>query len=304
MFFQFVEVPTHVYNYCNYYPLCKTDLAHHFVVPALDPQRHFCSLATRSFEERMIWIYQSKSLMTLCFLILADCDEADHEYVLLSSLAMRLLVTLTDVKGWKYIADDSLQEGTRAVKELVQFMGSTKSGMYICIRKYISRLDAPFLNTTGSSQKDDKFLIIASAITLALRPFHNLDMGSSDSLDLQAAAEQYCVFLLTIPWFVQRLPAVLLSPLRHKSILSPCFRAIMVRLMKWEKLYSYVYKTLKCLDIVLLIFFILSAREDTFHSKLVETFVQINSQLALQAARICYSMKCAWTNKDFRNNFC
>lgn len=202
----------------------------------IDPQRNFCSLATGSLEERRIWLYQAKKLISLCFLVLADCDyshQGDHGYVLLTSLATRFLVILTDVKGWKHIADNSLRDASGAVKELVQFMGSNKSGMYTCIRRYISRLDAPFPQVTSSSQKDDKFLITTSAITLALRPFHNLDIDNNGSLDLLYAAEQYCVFLLTIPWFAQRLPAVLLSPLRHKSILSPCFRALMVRLIKW-----------------------------------------------------------------------
>lgn len=151
---------------------------------------------------------------------------------------MRFLVILIDVKVWKSTPDNNLRDADIAVRDLVHFLGSKKSGLYICIRRYISRLDAPFPSQVNSSaHTDDKFLITASAITLALRPFHiaNLDINDNGSLDLQYAAEQYCVSLLTIPWFARRLPAMLLSALKHKSILSPCFRTLLVRIKNGKK---------------------------------------------------------------------
>ncbi|KAM7531658.1 hypothetical protein LguiB_035068 [Lonicera macranthoides] len=203
-------------------------------INSTDPKRNFCTLATGTFEERRTWNYQAKKLISLCLLILAECDYSNkgvQDIVALTSLAMRFLVILIDVKVWKSTADNNLRDADIAVRDLVHFLGSKKSGLYICIRRYISRLDAPFPSQVNSSaHTDDKFLITASAITLALRPFHiaNLDINDNGPLDLQYAAEQYCVFLLTIPWFARRLPAMLLSALKHKSILSPCFRTLLI----------------------------------------------------------------------------
>ncbi|XP_024985586.1 E3 ubiquitin-protein ligase UPL7 isoform X2 [Cynara cardunculus var. scolymus] len=171
-----------------------------------DAQRNFCTLATCDIEERRTWTYQAKKLISLCVLILSECDYSYHEghqYVVLTSMAMRFVVSLTDLKGWKALNNITLQEADMAVKDLV---------CYMC------------------SEKNDRFLITASAITLALRPFNsgNMKMNEDGFLDLQFAAEQYCVLLLTIPWFTQRLPAVLLSAIKHKSILLPCFRQILI----------------------------------------------------------------------------
>lgn len=196
-----------------------------------DPQKNFCTLSTCSPEERRIWLYQAKKLISLCLLILAECDytrQGANEFVLLTSLAMRFLVMLTDVKGWRYNSESSLQDTNNVVKDLIQFMGSNKSDLYVCVRSYIIRLDAPFPQVSVAGQKDDKVLITASAITISLRPFHTVDIEKNGSLEVQHAAEHFFIFLLTIPWFAQRLPAVLLSSLRHKSVLLRCFRALLV----------------------------------------------------------------------------
>ncbi|KAK9079365.1 hypothetical protein SSX86_001036 [Deinandra increscens subsp. villosa] len=191
-----------------------------------DPQRNFCTLATSSIEERSMWIYQAKKLISLCVVILSECDYSDQEgnqYVALTSMAMRFVVSLTDLKSWKGRNDITLQDADIAVRDLVCYMCSEKIKLYISIRKYLGGLDVPFSSQTRKSgHTDDRFLITASAITLALRPFNN------DNVNSQFAAEQYCVLLLTIPWFTQRLPAVLLSAIKHKSILSPCFREILI----------------------------------------------------------------------------
>uniref|UniRef100_A0A5B6YGI5 HECT-type E3 ubiquitin transferase n=1 Tax=Davidia involucrata TaxID=16924 RepID=A0A5B6YGI5_DAVIN len=203
-------------------------------INSTDPEKNFCSLATGTLEERRIWNYQAQKLISLCLFILGKCDNSCQrcqDIVVLTSLAMRFVVVLTDLKGWKSITDDNLKDADISVKDLVRFMGSKKSGLYICIRRYINNLDAPFSSQMNcSGQTDDRFLITASAVTLALRPFHitNADSNDLDHLDVQYAAEQYCVFLLTIPWFAQRLPAVLLPALRHKSILSHCFRTLLI----------------------------------------------------------------------------
>lgn len=199
-----------------------------------DIKKNFCSLATSTLEERRVWTFQARKLISLCLFILSEFNKSHaggQDIIVLTSLAMRLVVFLTDLKGWKSITGDNHQDSDRAVKDLVWFMGSGKSGIYISIRRYITTLDVSVSSQINSVvPTDDKILITASAITLALRPFHmiNLDVNGPAILDVHNAAEQYCVFLLTIPWLVQRLPSILIPALKHKSILSPCFQTILI----------------------------------------------------------------------------
>lgn len=173
--------------------------------------------------------------------VLSECDKScpgSQDIVALASLAMRLVVVLTDVKGWKSIDEHDCQIADAAVKDLVRFMGSGESGLHSSIRIYINTLDAPCSSRTKSSvQTDDRFLITASTITLALRPFHasKSDLNGLGLLDVHNVAEKYSVFLLTIPWLTQRLPAVLIPAMRHKSILQPCFQTLLVRLLQFEQ---------------------------------------------------------------------
>lgn len=187
-------------------------------------------MAIGTVEERKVWNYQAKKLITMCLFILTEYDMSCHKNddVLLTSLAMRLAVILTDVKGWRCISDNNIQGALVAVRGLVQFMGSIRSGLYNSVRRYICKLEAP----CSFKAADERLLITASAITLALRPFHvaNLVVDKNVLLEMQSAAEQYCVYLLTIPWIAQRLPMVLIPPLKHKSVLTPCLRILLVSL--------------------------------------------------------------------------
>ncbi|CAA2973673.1 E3 ubiquitin- ligase UPL7 [Olea europaea subsp. europaea] len=196
-----------------------------------DGHQNFCSMATGTIEERKIWLYQSKKLIAVCSFILANFDYSKRgdQDVFLTSLAMRLAVVLTDPKGWRSIANDNLEDTNTTIKKLVQFIGSTRSGLYNCIRKFIYKLEAPFSSLGVSScQTDDRFLIVASAVTLLLRPFHIADMDVNDDSMFECAVKQYWVLLLTIPWLAQRLPAILVPALKHKSVLSPCFRILLI----------------------------------------------------------------------------
>ncbi|XP_059667525.1 E3 ubiquitin-protein ligase UPL7 isoform X2 [Cornus florida] len=202
-------------------------------IKSTDPQKNFCSMATGTLEERRTWLFQAQKLVSLCLSILGECDnsvQGGQDIVALTSLAVRFVVALTDLKGWKTITDDNRKDADKAVKDLIRFMGSKKSGMYICIRRYINNLNAPSLQVNCSGLTDDRFLITASALTLALRPFHigNLDSNGLGLLDVEYAAEQCCVFILTIPWLAELLPAVLLPALKHKSVLLPCFRTLLI----------------------------------------------------------------------------
>ncbi|KAL4582809.1 hypothetical protein LXL04_007369 [Taraxacum kok-saghyz] len=59
-----------------------------------DPQRNFCTLATSTIKDRTTWTYQAKKLISLCPLILSECDysshQETHQYIVLTSMAMRL----------------------------------------------------------------------------------------------------------------------------------------------------------------------------------------------------------------------
>ncbi|XP_050227038.1 E3 ubiquitin-protein ligase UPL7 isoform X2 [Mercurialis annua] len=184
-----------------------------------------------------MWIYQAKKLICLCSFILAECDKSHaigQDIFVLTSLALRFLVVLTDLKGWKSISNDSLEDADAVVNELVRFMGSCKSGLYMSIGRYINKLDIQFCSQTKdmvrSLQADDKFLITATAVTLSLRPFHasNFKITEANLPDMNSAFVQYILFILTIPRLTQRLPAVLVSALKHKSILSPCLQTLLI----------------------------------------------------------------------------
>ncbi|KAK4478696.1 hypothetical protein RD792_014190 [Penstemon davidsonii] len=196
-----------------------------------DAHQNFCSMAVGSTEERGLWFYQAKKLISICMFILSLFDYSHQvvQDVVLTSIAMRLAVLLTEPKGWNCIASNGRKDANAAVKNLVQFIGSKRSGLYNCIRKFICKLEAPLSSQDVSScQTDDRFLIVASAITLSLRPFHVTNMDIDDNRIMESAVEQYCVSLLTIPWFPQRLPAILVPALRHQSVISPCLRMLLI----------------------------------------------------------------------------
>ncbi|KMT06421.1 hypothetical protein BVRB_7g160980 isoform A [Beta vulgaris subsp. vulgaris] len=197
-----------------------------------DQAINFCSLAIGTIEEQRTWSYQVKKLVSLCSFVLADYDNYSRgscEVVSVTALLMRLVINLTDSRGWKCISGGKCEDADRAVKDVIRFIGSDKSGVYRSIGRYMTKLDASCASQSVV-QKDDTFLITASAITLVLRPFLASYTDGKDSLplDIQCAAEQYCLFILTVPWLVQRIPAVLLRALRHTSTLLPCFETLLI----------------------------------------------------------------------------
>ncbi|CAM8916889.1 unnamed protein product [Rhodiola kirilowii] len=202
-------------------------------VTCADPENNFCSLATGSPMEQIIWLYQAGKLLSLGLFILAECtiSSRNQNITALTSLAMRFVVTLTDVRGWKYVTSNNYNDANIQVCNLIQFMGSKDSILYFYIRRFICRLDI-VSSSQGSSviQADEIFIITASAITIAVRPFHVTDsIGKSHgSYKLQRTANLFLIYILTIPWLTKRLPAVLLPALKHKSILSPCLRSLVI----------------------------------------------------------------------------
>ncbi|KAL9332034.1 hypothetical protein ACSQ67_001644 [Phaseolus vulgaris] len=182
-----------------------------------DSKLNFCFLAIGTTEERRMWRYQARKLTSLSFLILSEfseCPSGAQDITIVTSLSMRVLVMLTDLKGWKGITNNNHFDADLAVKDLIQFMGGDKSGCYVSIGRYISALENHSSQSKTITQADEIFFITASAITLAVRPFYltNYDAEAPHMLDFNNAAEQYIVSLLTIPWLVQRLPLFFYQP--------------------------------------------------------------------------------------------
>lgn len=207
-----------------------------------ESKNNFCSLATGTSEERRIWTYQSRKLIAVCLFILAHFDKLqakEQEIIVTTSLAMRLIVVLTDHNGWKSVNENSRLDAEAALKDLVHYLGTSESGLYLSVRKYMYKLSViQSSRTTSTIQTNDLFVITVSAITLALRPFHlmNFDTIDTTSWEGHHVAEQFCLFLLTIPGLVQNLPQVLVPAVKHQSILLPCFWTLLVSATEVEQI--------------------------------------------------------------------
>ncbi|KAF9591719.1 hypothetical protein IFM89_006065 [Coptis chinensis] len=198
-----------------------------------EPQKNFCCLAMASVEERGIWLYQAKKLVSVCLSILAEFSSTSlgsQDTTALTSLAMRMVLALTDRKLWKCVTNENFRDADNAVKDLILSSATGKLCLYSCIRNYILNLKFYITPQRNCSlETDDQLLITASAVTIALRPFQiaELDVKGAVSMEIDVV-EQYSVYLLTVPWLVQRLPRVLLPALKHNSVLTPCLRTLLI----------------------------------------------------------------------------
>ncbi|XP_020091856.1 E3 ubiquitin-protein ligase UPL7 isoform X2 [Ananas comosus] len=203
-------------------------------INSYDMEQNFCSLAVGTLEERSTWLYQAKKLLSLCSLILAECDFSRREsdnMVALTALAMRLVISLTDLNGWKCLKSENTGDADVAVKRLIGFMSTRSSGMYSCIRRFVLKLGAQDASQRKAiALTDDQFLITASAVTLGLRPFHlkKSNINDADAFDVNGAIEEYILFILTVPYLCQRLPSFLLPALKHESVLLPSLNILLI----------------------------------------------------------------------------
>ena len=208
-----------------------------------ESKNNFCSLATGTSEERRIWTYQSRKLISVCLFILVHFDKLqakEQKIIVTTSLAMRLVVVFTDYNGWKNVNENNRFDTEAALKDLVHYLGTSESGLYLSVRKYMCKLSViQSSRTTSTIQTNDLFVITVSAITLALRPFRlmNFDAIGTTSWEGHHVAEQFCLFLLTIPELVQNLPQVLVPAVKHRSILLPCFWTLLVRAIEVEQIF-------------------------------------------------------------------
>lgn len=192
-----------------------------------DQGYNFCSLAVGTSEESKTWACQTRRLVSLCSFLLTECSYSQErlkDVLGVSALLLRILIVLTDPKIWKILSKESFEDAETVGKMVVQFIGSSKSGYYTAVRRYIKSL---------TKNTDERLLITTSAVTLALRPFHARQpafVGDSQ-LDTNLAVEEYVSLILTIPRLVCCLPSALIRALKHKSILMPSFHTLLVSLI-------------------------------------------------------------------------
>lgn len=199
-------------------------------INSTESENNFCSLALGTHAEKATWLNQAKKLVSLCAFLLAEHNSKfpEEDMTQVTSLGIRVIFCLTDPKGWSFGKDDIREFGS--VKKLLNYMVTRKSCLYMSIRKYILKLSSDNISQSISPQSDNKLLITVSAITLVLRPFHAKKLGINDltESELMAAAEEYYISILTIPYLLQRLPSILLPALRHVSSLLPCLKVQLV----------------------------------------------------------------------------
>ncbi|KAM0874648.1 hypothetical protein ACQ4PT_037331 [Festuca glaucescens] len=211
-------------------------------INSFDASRNFCSFAVGSPEERSIWLYQAKKLISLCSCILARCDNScckDVNMVEITAITMRLAISLTDCKTWTNLTSENTRAADASVESLIEFIGTRKSGTYSCVRRYIKCFGphATLGKIDSVIAPDDQLLITASAVTVALRPFNTTK--SDRGVDLTGAAKEYFTLILTIPYLCKRLPPLLLPALKHISVLQP---SLSILLISKDKIFEEIAK--------------------------------------------------------------
>lgn len=208
-----------------------------------DMSRNYCSLAIGSRDEQARWLHQVHKILELCGTVLAndghEWSDTEKTGRILPGLTVRVMVALTDASMWKGFAqkDDQVKANVRALA-LLEWLARGHGGLFPAIRSYIITNYPVSMSDSEQEQPldRDKFIVTASAITLALRPLVNLSAASQqesqhDRKELERlrassarAAVMFAMHILTIPFLIQRLPGSLVPALQHTSALAPCLR--------------------------------------------------------------------------------
>ncbi|KAL3681995.1 hypothetical protein R1sor_000017 [Riccia sorocarpa] len=211
-------------------------------ISATDLQSNYCSLAVGSVEEQSVWVYQAHKILELCSAVLANDGSAwtSSERQILPGLAMRVMVAMSDASMWKaFSQQENLVKANAGVLSLVEWLVQGRSGLYEAIRSYVfTNFPIPKTSTDhGHPPERDKFIVTASAMTMALRPMNVLSAALSDRKEVNqevvklresssCAADVFVAHILTIPFLIQRLPPSLVPALQHPSVLAPCLRSL------------------------------------------------------------------------------
>ncbi|KAI5061390.1 hypothetical protein GOP47_0023895 [Adiantum capillus-veneris] len=203
-----------------------------------DPLKNYCGLSTGSKDQQSTWRCQVHRLLRLSCLGLVEGSARHHSDLLkLASLSVRMLVALTDSNMWIcFHKEDDKAHVKLVVCELLEWTaeGNGKIPLYPAVAVCIEQM-CPLKREDGDRPvplQKEKLLIVASAITVALRPLQQTPvemdinrLGQRLSSAKRKASEDFCSCVLTIPYIVQRLPAAILPALQHPSVLSLCLEA-------------------------------------------------------------------------------
>lgn len=202
-----------------------------------DSCNNYCSLCTGSKEQQSTWLYQVHRLVRLsCVGLVEGSSWGNPKAVMLASLAVRLLITLTDSSLWRSFNDEeSKAQAKLLVQALLEWIAEGNAHLYPAIGICILRSHPSKQEDIGQSLQfeKEKLFVMASAITVAVRPLQRLpaqdDGGGIYQRQMVAkknASEAFCSFILTIPLITQCLPAAILHALQHPSVLTPCLEAL------------------------------------------------------------------------------
>lgn len=214
-----------------------------------DPRSNYCSLAIGSLEEQSRWVYQAHKILELCSAVLANDGSAwnsiEGARTILPGLAMRVMVAMTDASMWKSSSlQESRDKANLAVLGLLEWLVKGNSGLFPAVRSYVlTNFPIPKTGKDNDHPPErDKFIVTASAITMALRPLTVLsaaypaqreanDGNRTSEASCVRAAESFAAHILTIPFLVQRIPPSLVPALQHPSALAPCLRSFGVSIV-------------------------------------------------------------------------
>ncbi|KAL2610792.1 hypothetical protein R1flu_022484 [Riccia fluitans] len=211
-------------------------------ISATDLRSNYCSLVIGSVEEQSLWVYQTHKILELCSAVLANDGTGwtSSQRQILPGLAVRVMVALTDASMWKALSQpDNLVKANVAVLSLLEWLIQGSSGLYPAIRSYVlSNFPVPKSSTDHNHPPErDKFIVTASAITMALRPINALSAALSIRKEVNEevvklressarSADVFVAHILTIPFLIQRIPPSLIPALQHPSALAPCLRSL------------------------------------------------------------------------------
>ncbi|KAG6544429.1 hypothetical protein Mapa_014067 [Marchantia paleacea] len=212
-------------------------------ISSTDPRSNYCSLAIGSLEEQSRWVYQAHKILELCSAVLANDGSAwnsiEGARTILPGLTMRVMVAMTDASMWKSSSlQESRDKANLAILSLLEWLVKGNSGLFPAVRSYVlTNFPIPKTGKDNDHPPErDKFIVTASAITMALRPLTVLSAAypvqpevnegvRNSEASCVPAAEIFAAHILTIPFLVQRIPPSLVPALQHPSALAPCLRS-------------------------------------------------------------------------------
>ncbi|MCO5588844.1 hypothetical protein L7F22_042804 [Adiantum nelumboides] len=223
-----------------------------------DSLKNYCSLSTGSEDQQSTWRCQVLRLFRLSCLGMVEGTARHYsDSLVLASLSVRMLVVLTDSNMWLCFHDEDDKARAKVVAhELLEQIaeGNGNIPLYPAVGVCIEQLcQVKHEDGERSVQlQKEQLLIVASAITVALRPLQQIPLSQdinrvdqSVSAVKRKASENFCSCIMTVPYIVRRLPTAILPALQHPSVLSLCLQAFetLILQMTTADIYTRYFKT-------------------------------------------------------------